>query len=129
VERHLHQDFNSNCLDYLLIVVEAGWGSLPPAPGLTARACSSGREFAARFFELHLAATPCVFPAVAVIGSDWLLSSSKILTMLGQAVLPARRPPGCNMYIDRRPVILLVFGNVFHIEPELIGFSSNMLYD
>src|SRR5271154_862845 len=33
--------------------------SLPPAPGLTAVSCSCGREFATRFFQLHLAATPC----------------------------------------------------------------------
>ncbi len=41
------------------------WASLfpassPPAPGLTAVSCSYGREFATRFFQLHLAATPCV---------------------------------------------------------------------
>ena len=34
--------------------------SLPPAPGLTAVSCSYGRGFATRFFQLHLAATPCV---------------------------------------------------------------------
>ena len=33
--------------------------SLPPAPGLTAVSCSCGRSFASRFFQLHLAATPC----------------------------------------------------------------------
>ena len=57
--------------------------SLPPAPGLTASSCSCGREFACRFFRLHLAATPCGSATVAVIGSDWLLSSNKILPMLG----------------------------------------------
>jgi hypothetical protein len=41
------------------------WASLfpassPPAPGLTAGSCSYGRRFATRFFQLHLAATPCV---------------------------------------------------------------------
>jgi hypothetical protein len=41
------------------------WASLfpaswPPAPGLTAGSCSYGRKFATRFFQLHLAATPCV---------------------------------------------------------------------
>jgi hypothetical protein len=50
--------------------------SLPPAPGLTASSCSYGREFATRFFQLHLAATPCVFATIAVIGFDWLLSSN-----------------------------------------------------
>ena len=50
--------------------------SLPPAPGLTAVSCSCGREFANRFFQLHLAATPCGSATVAVIGPDWLLSSN-----------------------------------------------------
>jgi len=58
--------------------------SLPPAPGLTASLCSSGRGFAFRFFRLRLAATP-YSATVAVIGSDWLLSSNKILPMLGHA--------------------------------------------
>ena len=40
------------------------WASLfpassPPAPGLTAGSCSYGRKFATRFFQLHLAVTPC----------------------------------------------------------------------
>src|ERR1017187_4327548 len=46
--------------------------SLPPASGLTASSCSCGREFATRFFQLHLAATPCVslrLPSSAPIGS------------------------------------------------------------
>ncbi len=46
--------------------------SLPPAPGLTASSCSYGREFASRFFRLHLAATPCGslrLPSSAPIGS------------------------------------------------------------
>src|SRR5271169_1947796 len=46
--------------------------SLPPAPGLTASSCSYGREFATRFFRLHLAVTPCVslrLPSSAPIGS------------------------------------------------------------
>ena len=34
--------------------------SLPPAPGLAAGSCSYGRRFATRFFQLRLAATPCV---------------------------------------------------------------------
>jgi hypothetical protein len=34
--------------------------SLPPAPGLAAGSCSCGRRFATRFFQLRLAATPCV---------------------------------------------------------------------
>jgi len=50
--------------------------SLPPAPGLTADSYSYGREFALRFLQLHLAATPCGFATVAVIGSGWLLSSN-----------------------------------------------------
>jgi hypothetical protein len=57
--------------------------SLPPAPGLTASSCSYGRGFASRFFQLRLAATPCGSATVAVIGPDWLLSSNKILPMLG----------------------------------------------
>src|ERR1700686_1589704 len=57
--------------------------SLPPAPGLTASLCSCGRRFAFRFFQLHLAATPCGSATVAVIGSDWLLSSNEILPVLG----------------------------------------------
>jgi hypothetical protein len=61
--------------------------SLPPAPGLSASSCSYGRGFAFRFFQLHLAATPCGSAAVAIIGSDWLLSSNWILPMLGT--------PGC----------------------------------
>jgi len=46
--------------------------SLPPAPGLTASSCSYGREFATRFFQLHLAATPCGslrLPSSAPVGS------------------------------------------------------------
>jgi hypothetical protein len=50
--------------------------SLSPASGLPASSCSYGREFAIRFFQLHLAATPCGFATVALIGSDWLLSSN-----------------------------------------------------
>jgi hypothetical protein len=57
--------------------------SLPPAPGLAAGSCSYGREFAIRFFQLHLAATPCGFTTVAVTGPGWLLSSNEILPMLG----------------------------------------------
>src|SRR5271154_7439622 len=46
--------------------------SLPPASGLTASSCSYGREFATRFFQLHLAATPCVslrLPSSVPVGS------------------------------------------------------------
>ena len=46
--------------------------SLPPAPGLTASSCSYGREFASRFFQLRLAATPCGslrLPSSAPVGS------------------------------------------------------------
>ena len=46
--------------------------SLPPAFGLTASSCSYGREFARRFFQLHLAATPCVslrLPSSVPVGS------------------------------------------------------------
>ena len=42
--------------------------SLPPAPGLAASLCSCGREFAIRFFQLRLTATPCGFATVAVLG-------------------------------------------------------------
>ena len=65
--------------------------SLPPAPGLAASSCSYGRGFAFRFFRFRLAATPCGSATVAVIGSDWLLSSNKILPMLGTH---RSRPPG-----------------------------------
>src|SRR5271170_5159968 len=46
--------------------------SLPPTPGLAADSCSYGREFATRFFQLHLAATPCVslrLPSSVPVGS------------------------------------------------------------
>ncbi len=46
--------------------------SLPPAPGLTASSYTYGREFATRFFQLRLTATPCVslrLPSSAPIGS------------------------------------------------------------
>src|SRR5258708_6004985 len=46
--------------------------SSPPAPGLTANSCSYGREFALRFFQLHLAAMPCGslrLPSSAPVGS------------------------------------------------------------
>src|SRR5271155_2919943 len=46
--------------------------SSPPASGLTVDSCSYGREFATRFFQLHLAATPCVslrLPSSAPVGS------------------------------------------------------------
>ena len=46
--------------------------SLPPAPGLTASSCSYGRRFATRFFQLHLAVTPCGslrLPSSAPVGS------------------------------------------------------------
>ena len=43
--------------DFWASLFPASW---PPAPGLTAGSCSYGREFATRFFQLHLAATPCV---------------------------------------------------------------------
>src|SRR5580700_3325149 len=46
--------------------------SLPPASGLAASSCSCGREFATRFFQLHLAAALCVslrLPSSAPIGS------------------------------------------------------------
>ena len=66
--------------------------SLPPAPGLAASSCSYGRGFAIRFFQLHLAATPCGSATVAVLGPDWLLSSNKILPMLGTRRGPAFRP-------------------------------------
>jgi len=62
--------------------------SLPPAPGLAASSCPYGRGFASRFFRLRLATTPCASATVAVIGSDWLLSSNKTLPMLGT---PCRR--------------------------------------
>jgi len=80
--------------------------SLPPAPGLTASLCSCGREFAHRFFQLRLAATPCGSATVAVIGPDWLLSSNKILPMLGTP---------CRLDTLSRPG-----GMVF---PETCGFT------
>ena len=53
---------------------------------------SSGRGFAFRFFRLRLAATPCGSATVAVIGSDWLLSSNEILPMLGTPCAGRPRP-------------------------------------
>ena len=52
------------------------FASSPPALGLAASSCSYGRWFAIRFFQLHLAATPCGFATVAIIGPHWLLSSN-----------------------------------------------------
>lgn len=68
--------------------------SLPPAPDLTASLCSYGREFATRFFQLRLTAYALRFATVAVIGSDWFLSSNKILPMQGthRAGCPVRPP-------------------------------------
>src|SRR6266849_4479996 len=42
-------------------------------------------------FGFPLAVAPCGSATVAVIGSDWLLSSNKILPMLGT---PRSQPPG-----------------------------------
>src|SRR5258708_10393105 len=42
-------------------------------------------------FSLRLTAGPCGSATVAVIGSDWLLSSNEILPMLGTL---RARPPG-----------------------------------
>ena len=64
---------------------------MPPTSGLTAVLCSCGREFAFRFFQLRLAATPCGSATVAATGPDWLLSSNKILPMLGTL---RGQPPG-----------------------------------
>ena len=62
---------STHCASYDL------WVSLFPASsplafGLTAGSCSYGREFAIRFFRLHLTATPCVslrLPSSAPVGS------------------------------------------------------------
>jgi hypothetical protein len=46
--------------------------SLPSASGLPASSCSYGRDFVSRFFQLHLAATPCGslrLPSSAPVGS------------------------------------------------------------
>src|SRR6202035_4528424 len=55
--------------DFWALPLPAG---LPPASSLTASSCSYGREFATRFFQLHLTATPCVslrLPSSAPVGS------------------------------------------------------------
>src|SRR5579884_2697491 len=58
-----------------------------PHVGLAASSCSYGREFALRFFQLGLATCASRhalrFATVTLIGSGWLLSSNKILPMLG----------------------------------------------
>ena len=94
------QNLSSRAVRLYLMRLDDCWASLlpaslPPAPGLAANFCSYGRKFAFRFFRLHLAATPCGSATVAVIGSDWLLSSNKILPMLGTPCgRRPRRPPG-----------------------------------
>src|SRR3954463_8979142 len=58
-------------------------------------------------FSFHLAAGPCGSATVAVIGSDWLLSSNKILPMLGT---PCRRLSGgepASIAGGARPWIIL----------------------
>ena len=75
------QNLSSRAVRLYLMRLDDLWASLfpaslPPASGLSASSCSYGRRFAFRFFQLHLAATPCGSAAVAVIGSDWLLSSN-----------------------------------------------------
>ena len=82
--------------------------SLPPASGLAAGSYSYGREFATRFFQLHLAATPCVslrLPSSAPIGSShpirfcpcwahWRRASARceIASRAETAAHPGRRP-------------------------------------
>ena len=65
--------------------------SSPPASGLTADSRSYRLDFATRFFQLHLAATPCVslrLPSSLLFGS---FSSNQILPALGTGA-DARRP-------------------------------------
>ena len=102
--------------------------SLPPASGLTASFCSYGRKFATRFFQLRLAATPCVslrLPSSAPIGSfhptrfcpcwaHWggrprprptpSSASSQLIEPSGQPDVDVRRGPGV------RPTNAFVFG-------------------
>src|SRR5258706_14235196 len=49
-------------------------------------------------FGFPLAVAPCGSATVAVIGSDWLLSSNKILPMLGTL---CAGPPGPAAYLER----------------------------
>jgi hypothetical protein len=71
------QNLSSRAVRLYLMRLDDLWASLfpaslPPASGLAAHFCSYGRKFATRFFQLHLAATPCVslrLPSPAPIGS------------------------------------------------------------
>ncbi len=70
--------------------------SLPPAPGLTASSCPYGREFAARFFRLRLAATPCVslrLPSSAPIGSFHPIRFCPCWAHIGWSDRDFARPP------------------------------------
>lgn len=89
------QNLSSRAVWLYLMRLDDLWASLlpaslPPASGLTATFCTYGRKFAFRFFQFHLAATPCGSATVAVIGSGWLLSSNKILPMLGTLARPVQ---------------------------------------
>jgi len=75
----------------------AGPEGTPPAPGLTAGSCSSGRpaqraprpeSLLSASFSFRLLAAPCGFATVAVIGSGWILSSNEIPPMLGTLARP-----------------------------------------
>src|SRR5579884_3889736 len=78
-----------------------------PHVGLAASSCSYGREFALRFFQLGLATCASRhalrFATVTLIGSGWLLSSNKILPMLGTLGQDGI-PEGILRRIRNRPV-------------------------
>ena len=81
---------------YTLCVFDDFWASLlaassPPARGLSTSSCSYGRRFATRFFQLHLAPTPC--------GSLRLPSSAPVDSFHSTRICPCwahspRRQPG-----------------------------------
>src|SRR5512142_3562314 len=74
------------------------WASLfrassPPASCLTASSCTCGRKFAFRFFQLAPRGWALRSATVVVIDPDWLLSSNKILPMLGTLGCGPGGPP------------------------------------
>src|SRR5258708_31681187 len=100
--------------------------SLPPAPGLTASSCSY-ESLPPASFGFPLAVAPCGSATVAVIGSDWLLSSNKILPMLGTL---RGRPPGrpvgaCSRAGRGRPARTRRSAPQFFTRPYGQGWACN----
>ena len=76
--------------------------SLPPASGLTASSCSYGREFAFRFFQLRLAATPCGSATVAVIGPGSFAQNVLAVSLLPAGLTSASNVPALLLPPDTR---------------------------